>query len=199
VRQSATTISSPGLVGAVLNPHRMGVRIFVDETKAKGYLVVAVLCPDESVALARRTIGRLVLPGQRSVHMKHERDRRRRQIANAVVGLRACGIRAVVLDAGRGPEPEYVRRERALRVLVEIAAGVGSASLVLDLDRTLVARDSRTIAAASRELAIDVAYRHASLASERLLAIPDVIAWSWARGGDWRRRITPIVVESRSV
>jgi len=26
-----------------------------------------------------------------------------------------------------------------------------------------------------------------------MLAIPDVIAWCWARGGDWRHRIAPIV------
>src|SRR5690606_17315246 len=107
------TSSSPqrgcamSVVGPVRNHHGMGVRIFVDETKAKGYVVVAVLCPDEALALARRTIGRLILPGQRSVHMKNERVRRRRLIADAVVSLHDSGLHAVVLDAGRGPEPEY--------------------------------------------------------------------------------------------
>jgi hypothetical protein len=32
-----------------------------------------------------------------------------------------------------------------------------------------------------------------------LLAIPDAIAWCWAKGGDWRRRIESVVTDVREV
>lgn len=179
---------------------RVGTHVFIDETKAKGYLVVAAMCPDTSLQAARRTIGRLVLPGQRSIHMKREGARRRSTIADAVAGVSDIGVTAVVLDAGRGPEPEHVRRERALREVVGLAATESVAHLVLDLDQTLVAKDARTIALAIGELdATSITYSHQSLATQPLLSIPDVIAWCWARGGEWRRRVMPIVSTVREV
>lgn len=106
----------------------------------------------------------------------------------------SVGIGAVIVDAGRGPEPEHVRRERALRAIVELAAQKHATNLVLDLDETLVARDARTISATARALKeTSITYSHQSLASQPMLAIPDVIAWCWARGGDWRHRVAPIV------
>lgn len=173
---------------------RMGTHFFIDETKAKGYVVVAVACPDSSLATARRTLGKLILRGQRSIHMKHESARRRRQIADAVAGLTSVGINAVVVDAGSGPDAEYVRRDRALRAVVERAASASAASLVLDLDQTLVARDARTLSDACRSAGTtSITYSHQTLASQHLLALPDVVAWCWARGGDWRRRVAPII------
>ena len=34
---------------------------------------------------------------------------------------------------------------------------------------------------------------------EGLLAIADVAAWCWAKGGDWKRRIQPIVCDLRKL
>ncbi|WP_286929748.1 MULTISPECIES: hypothetical protein [Aeromicrobium] len=178
----------------------MGTQFFVDETKAKGYVVVPVACPDAALSVSRRAFAKLVLPGQRALHMKNESARRRSQIAGAVCDLRHVGVRAWVLDAGRGPESELSRRERALRALVVRAAPEGAAHLILDLDETLVARDARALSAAVREArAPSVTYSHQSLRAQPLLALPDVIAWCWARGGDWRRRVGPIVNDARTV
>lgn len=172
----------------------MSAHHYVDETKARGYVVVAARCPDETMREVRRAVGRLALPGQRSVHMKHESPRRRRQVADRIARLHASGVSAVVLDAGKGPEPEHVRRDRALRTLVARIADEDAAHLVLDLDTTMVARDRRTLAGATRDLP-RVAYSHLPLSAEPLLTIPDVVAWSWARGGEWRHRIAPLVAE----
>lgn len=176
---------------------RMGTHYFIDETKAKGYVVVAVACPDTTLSVARRTLGKLILPGQRSIHMKHESSRRRRQIASEVAKLRRIGIGAIVVDAGRGHDAEYVRRDRALRVLVELAAADRVASLVLDLDQTLIARDARTLTDARRMMGTgSITYSHQSLAQQPLLALPDVVAWCWARGGDWRRSISTLITST---
>ena len=73
---------------------------------------------------SRRTVGGLVLPGQRSIHMKNEHPRRRRHIAEAIVSLPQVGVSAVVIDAGRGREPEHARGARALRAIVERPSNV---------------------------------------------------------------------------
>ena len=44
-----------------------------------------------------------------------------------------------------------------------------------------------------------VTYRHGSAAAELLLCLPDAIAWSYARGGEWSRRIADLVVEVEKV
>jgi len=179
---------------------RTGTHYFVDETKAKAYVVVAVACPDTSLAASRRALGSLVLPGQRSLHMKNESPRRRRQIADAVCSLRAIGVVAMVMDAGRGPDSERARRDRALRALVGGLAPEDPAHLVLDLDHTLVAHDSRTISSACQQMeATAITYSHQPFRSQPLLALPDVVAWSWARGGEWKRRVEPMIHSSFTV
>jgi len=40
-----------------------------------------------------------------------------------------------------------------------------------------------------------VRYVHRKPSTEPLLAIPDASAWSWAKGGDWRRRIDPLITD----
>jgi hypothetical protein len=174
----------------------VSTHFFIDETKAKSYLVAAAVCSDSARAPALRAIRNLILPGQRSIHMKQESSRRRSQIADAVCDLKDTGVELLLLDAGRGPEPEVVRRERALQAVVERAACEPAAKLVLDLDQTLVARDARTLSAAIRETdSRSVTYCHQLLSSQPLLSIPDVVAWCWARGSDWRRRVAPIVTD----
>jgi len=37
------------------------------------------------------------------------------------------------------------------------------------------------------------------LLAEQLLAVPDAVAWCWVRGGEWRRRVDPVVRLVRQV
>lgn len=167
---------------------RVPTRYVIDETKAKGYVVVAVACRDESVGELRKAVGRLVLPRQRSLHMKSESERRRKVIAEAVASL-PVGVWVVDASGGVGKEPE--RRARALRVIV---SRVGrDDSLVFDRDETMEAFDRRILAGVpphKRPL-----YTHLGRHEEPLLALPDVIAWCWARGGGWRQRLASLDLE----
>jgi len=65
---------------------------------------------------------------------------------------------------------------------------------------TLVASDRKLLYRATREAGRpDLRYAHRRAAVEQLLALPDAIAWCWAKGGDWRRRIQPVVAHVREV
>lgn len=42
-------------------------------------------------------------------------------------------------------------------------------------------------------------YEHRRAREELFLAIPDAIAWCWARGGTWRQRVEPVVIKRQGV
>jgi hypothetical protein len=61
-------------------------RVFVDETK------------HHSPAVLRASLRELLLPNQRFLHMRNERDGRRRQIAATIAG---AGVRARLIEFTR--------------------------------------------------------------------------------------------------
>ena len=106
---------------------------------------------------------------------------------------------ATVYDAGRRYARELDARNACLQSLVEDVAD-REVRLVLERDDSLLEWDRRTLyALARRSGAVDLRYEHLRAAIEPVLAVPDAIAWCWAKGGDWRRRIDPAVSEVREV
>ena len=171
---------------------------YVDETIQRGFVLVAVqVRQDQRIAL-RRVVQQLRKPGQRRIHMKNERDARRREIASA---LARCEIDAVVYDAARRHKTELEARRHCLNALVDDCVTGSTVRIVLDRDETLAPSDRRWLYAAIRErgLAAAVTYGHDSATSEPLLVLPDAIAWCWAKSGDWRRRIEPLIRDVRCV
>lgn len=173
--------------------------IFVDESKRHNYLLVAGALVPGSLADLRREFGALILPGQRSLHMKDERDARKHAIADIIV---RANVEAVLYDAGNRFRSEVHRRAACLRELVDdIAAKDGETQLVIDRDDSLVQRDKQCLIEYSRSTGCvdSLSYRHQKPSQELLLIIPDAIAWCWAKGGNWRQRIRPVVGEVRNV
>jgi hypothetical protein len=172
--------------------------VFVDETKHRGYLLVAGVVVPGDLDAVRRVLRGLVLPGQRRLHMKDENDQRRRSIATAIS---VSGVTATIYDAGRRYRNERERRAACLHALILDAAQRGDAMLVLEQDDTLLSWDNQRLIEFTREAGCrdSLRYEHRRAASELLLAVPDAIAWCWAKGGDWRRRIEPIVTDVRTV
>jgi hypothetical protein len=176
----------------------VSARLFVDETKAKGYVVVAAVAPASDLVKLRNQIRGLVLPGQFSLHMKDERDSRRRLIADTVVRMTPLGVTATIYDAGRRGPTELDRRGRIIAALVEDALKAHDrVEITFDLDETLRGFDRQRMIESTRGMSDRITYGHAHRNSEPLLAIPDALAWCWARGGDWRRRIGPVIREVR--
>ena len=167
--------------------------LFLDESKHRGFTMVTVAVPTPDLRRMRKALSDLLLPGQRRLHMKSERDARKRRIASTIVDL---GINAVVYDAGRRYATELVRRQRCLDAAVQYAARVGAVRLVIETDETLVHRDRQILFSSTRaHSCADLRYEHLRASEESLLALPDAVAWCWAKGGDWRRRVESVVVE----
>ncbi len=69
---------------------------------------------------------------------------------------------------------------------------------MIEQDDSLLDWDRRQLYALAREAPL-LRYEHRRASAEQLLAIPDAIAWCWAKGGHWRRRIQPAVTTVRQV
>jgi hypothetical protein len=170
--------------------------IFVDESKDRDFLLVAAVILSGDLDATRSLMRGLVLHGQHRVHMKKERPSRKRAIAGAIC---EAEVEAIIYQADTAHRRELEAREACLRALVADAAAADTALLVLEQDDSLLRWDNQRLIEITRELGCrhTLHYPHRRAATEQLLAIPDAIAWCWAKGGDWRRRIEPIVTNVR--
>ncbi|MFF5174025.1 hypothetical protein ACFY3U_15465 [Micromonospora sp. NPDC000089] len=175
----------------------MGPHVFVDETKERGFLLAAAAVEPEHLVVARQVVARLTLRGQRSIHFCKERDERRRQILTTMRSLTA----EVVLYDGTAYRSQKDARDACLRALVEDAAKAGAERLVLELDDSRRSADARLLNAQLRlnGLTGGVRYDHLRAYEDCLLAVPDAVAWSWAKGGEWRATVRPMVRDIREV
>lgn len=157
--------------------------LFVDESKASGYVLVAVLVSAKQITHVRKVLGSLQLPGQPRIHMKKESDPRKLQILSAIRNLK---LEIWVFQSMAKRLGELTLREKCLRELVSNLSNSGVSRMCLERDETLERFDRQVIIESMRDAGIrEVVYWHESSVSEPLLSLPDAIAWAWAKGGKW--------------
>lgn len=165
--------------------------VYVDETKARGYVLAAVTVTDP--AGTRKTVRGLVRSGNRRLHMVDERPARRPEI---VAELVTVGIEVTIYDAVRRYRTDREARAACLAAMVtNLAAAGDDTHVVLEEDRTLLGFDQQRLIEAIRANGLRgrLRYDHVSAYAEPLLALPDVAAWCWVRSGVWRRSIESVV------
>jgi hypothetical protein len=88
------------------------------------------------------------------------------------------------------------RRERCLTALVADVAPAGASLLVLESRESMNHLDVLILDAALRKHGSQtLEYRHLSPYEEPLLWVSDAVARAMGAGGDWRRRVEPLVDE----
>ena len=169
-----------------------GGQIFIDESKAKDYLLVGAIIQPTELAAARKAACKLILPGQYRVHMFKESEQRKKII---LASISAIGAEVLIYRADKTQGTETLRRTWCLDSLVDDALAERRAEIILELDSSTVRQDQSEILRKLKSVGAEnrLAYRHATAASEPLLLIPDAIGWAWARGGDWRKRVSSLV------
>jgi hypothetical protein len=171
--------------------------VYVDETKQSSYVIVVVTVRDPPAV--RPMVQGLILPGQRRIHMHGEQDRRRRAIVSAVAAL---NVSVTVYDADRNYGTDFLARAACLAALVgDHAAAKGDTRVVIERDESLVRFDKQRLIELTRNAGVrdTFHYEHLRAFEEPLLALPDIVAWCWARSTEWRRRVRPIVTDVRLV
>lgn len=164
--------------------------LYVDESKSKGYtMVAAVIAPGGADAL-KRDLRKLVLPGQSRIHFTKESEARRRLILSRLDGM---GIRAQVFHcATKDPR---VGRELCLSGLVAYAAEHSHDRIVIERDESIMKTDRQVLFREVKRhgLAGALSYEFEVPQADPLLWPADAIAWSYAKGGDWKRRAGALI------
>jgi hypothetical protein len=164
--------------------------IYVDETKERGYVMVASVHIGKDRDLTK-TLRRFILPGQTRLHMAKESTARRHQILDAII---AAQVTATIYDAGRryGANALAARAAGLLAIVEDV--GQQQTLIVLEQDDSLIHWDRKFLYQTVRAVnqADNIRYEHHRARTHLLLAVPDAIAWCWARGGEWRQRIRAV-------
>lgn len=164
--------------------------LFIDESKEKNYIIVVAAIADGDVTRLRSATSDLRLKGQQRVHFVKESVPRRRMILQTFETL---GVRTFVF-AAYGLS-DVSAREWCLESVVDLAAEVNAQRIILETDDSIVATDKRTLYRSldTRGMRETVSYGHERAAAEPLLWIPDAVAWSHAKGGEWKTRAAPLI------
>lgn len=170
----------------------MTVEIFCDESKAKGFLLAASSIPCSDIDRLRGEIAGLLLPRQVRIHFVREQATRQNRILDALVA--AGGISTVVYDATRYGS-QKAGRDAAIEQMADHAAIVGASRIVFESDDSAVAQDQAIIKRQLKRAGIDgtTGVDHCRAREVPLLAVPDVVAWCYTKGGKWRQRAEPLI------
>lgn len=170
--------------------------LYIDESKSKGYTIVTAAVITADISTMRKEIAKLRKNGQSRVHFVNESPARRREILSILVSL---GLTARIYHAERMHDPEA--RERCLAAVVADAAQHGVSKIVLERDASIEQFDRRILyrEIESNSIRGSIQYGHDTAKNEPLLWVPDAIAWSYARGGEWKTRIRSLVIDVTNV
>ncbi|WP_236795769.1 hypothetical protein [Amycolatopsis sp. GM8] len=169
----------------------MPVHAFIDESGRghRYFICVAVIDPAD-LAPTRKRLSALLLPGQRELHFKTEKPPRRRLLADRIAEL---PVNANIYEAACMPKTEEQSRQRCLEQAICDLVEVQAHRVVLDSREEQDRHDRATIYQTLGRKNSDLTHEHLNSASVPLLWIPDAVAWCYGAGGDWRRRIMPVV------
>lgn len=164
--------------------------LFIDESKENGYLIAVAMVADRDVASLRGATKKLCLPRQQRIHFTKESSQRRLRILGE---FKSLGVKTQVFSAQGLADRDA--RAWCLDEIIEFAASVDARRIVLETDDSIVESDRRTLYQSldRRGLREDVSYSHLRAAAEPLLWIPDAVAWSFAKGGEWGRHVEPLI------
>lgn len=165
--------------------------VFADETKARIYTMAAVALSKSELDDARRELRALRVGGQRALHFKNENSRRRRMILAAITEQ---GWFAQIVQSAANREHDA--RPECLELVVDFASTIRASKLTVELDESVVQRDRRELfrITQSRPPMPGFTYDLAPRSSEPGLWAADAVAWSFARGGEWRHRIESMLM-----
>ncbi|MTD55004.1 hypothetical protein [Amycolatopsis pithecellobii] len=177
----------------------MSVHAFVDESgRDSSYIVCVSIVDPAQLGPARRQLSSLLLPGQRELHFKKEKPRRRRLLADRIAALPTTSW---IYATSCTPKTAEQDRQRCLAEAVRDLLAIGARRVVIDSRQEQDRHDEATIyeGLGGRPSETGVVYEHHESTSTPLLWIPDAVAWCYGAGGDWRRRIESAVAKVAKV
>ena len=166
------------------------MHVYVDESKSKAYLLAAVIVAPGDAAVVRKFMQSHLMPRQGHIHFVNERDSRRRQILQSLEDSQA----RVRIYKATGLNP-ILARALCLGALMDDCLLLGVTDLTIERDDSLFKSDEIVLRQGlyARGLKKNLEFRHVGKSDEPIVWIADAVAWSYARGGDYRRRALKVI------
>ena len=170
----------------------VSLHAFVDESRRNNtYLLAAAIIDPGELTKLRKLLMRLRMPNQRELHFKKETPARRKQILSALASA-AVHVDIYLACCRRGEERA---RQICVARLTDEVLKVGVTRLVFDSREVRDDHDLLTIRTALGKSAwgTGLFYEHLPSENDPLLWIADIVAWCYGAGGDWLRRVRPLM------
>lgn len=169
-------------------------QLFVDECKAKEYYLAAAVTTSASLATVRNELKAGRHKGTDYVHFVRERDAIKDKFISI---MHECDLAAIMYVSEA--KKHATAREACLHTMLDDIASQQIRQLTIESDASIDAADRRIIAKRLRELNYaDLRYQHRGKKEEPLLWASDAIAWCYNRGGTWKQKIEPLLLDVRS-
>lgn len=172
--------------------------VFIDESKARDYTIVAATLAPAAVTDTRSAVRSLRHKGSPSIHMRKESPSTKSKIIQGFKGLR---LSTYILRCDEPGLSELERRTRCLDRLLDLCAQEHASRLTIERDESLFhwERQYFVEAVRQRQMRDNFEYTWRNRNEEPLLWVPDAVAWSYAKGGKYRADIQPLVCGSEAV
>jgi hypothetical protein len=161
------------------------------ERDRRYYLCVAIVEP-AYVTSARKQLNSFRLRGQRELHFAQENQSRRRALVDKIAQL---PVAVRIYQTPYTPRTDEIGRQACLELAVSELLKIGAHRLVIDSRDEQDRHDTTTIQRilGDHPSRWNFSYEHNDSKLEPLCWVADAAAWCFGAGGDWRRRIMPII------
>ncbi|WP_436492077.1 hypothetical protein [Actinokineospora sp. HUAS TT18] len=174
----------------------MSIHAFIDESRrGSRYFVAAALVHPGHLRALRRELVALLIRGQREIHFHNEKEPRQRLLADTIARM-PVQLSVYSRTCARKDEPA---RQDCIAELTRDLIKSNAQRLVIDSRSHRDTQDSATIRRVLISEVTGLTYEHMSSTGDPLLWIPDIAAWCYGAGGDWRKRIAPILSHERDL
>jgi hypothetical protein len=172
----------------------VSLHAFVDESRRNNtYLLAAAVVSPGHLTKLRKLLNGLRMPNQRELHFKKETPTRRKQILSA---LASAVVHVDIYLACCRKGEERARQTCVARLTTDLQK-IGVTRLVFDSREVRDDHDLLTIRTALGKSAwgTGLFYEHVPSENDPLLWIADIVVWCYGAGGDWLRRVQPLIGE----
>ena len=166
------------------------MHIYVDESKSKAYIFAAVIIEPGKVSTFRKSMRNFLMPRQGHIHFVNESHARRKKI---LTHLSDFGVRArIYRTTGLNP---IIARGVCMSALMDDLVELSATKLVFELEESALKSDENLLRQGllKRGIKKQVEFCHVLKSEEPIVWAADAIAWSFARGDDFRKRALKVI------
>ncbi|MFT3797741.1 hypothetical protein [Microbacterium sp.] len=166
-----------------------GAHVFIDETKAREFILVGTWVSASDVTVVRRAVRTLAPHNARRLHFKKLTDAQRDAALRVI-----CNLPIAATASRSVGSTGLADRDRCLGETITLCHDSGASRVVIERDDSAVAHDLAAVRTVTRSIEV----HHLTSADEPCLWLSDAIAWCIQRGGRWAAQVAPLMVKMAS-